>query len=65
MQLVLSNNRIIAHGGNYLAMGGVVIDKTTGAKFDNATITECESCPSDIDKVGYEYHAGAFVPCAP
>lgn len=65
MQLVLSNNRIIAHGGNYLAMGGVVIDKTTGAKFDNATITECESYPSDIDKVGYEYHAGAFIPCAP
>lgn len=65
MQLVLSNNRIIAHGGNYLAMGGVVIDKNTGAKFDNATIAECEACPSDIDKVGYEYHAGTFVPCAP
>lgn len=65
MQLVLSNNRIIAHGGNYLAMGGVVIDKNTGVKFDNATIAECEGCPSDIDKVGYEYHAGTFVPCAP
>lgn len=65
MQLVLSNNRIIAHGENFLAMGGVVINTETGAKYENATIAECENCPSDIDKVGYEYHAGVFVPCAP
>lgn len=65
MQLVLSNNRIIAHGENFLAMGGVVINTETGAKYENATIAECEGCPSDIDKVGYEYHAGVFVPCAP
>lgn len=65
MQLVLSNNRIIAHGENFLAMGGVVINTATGAKYENATIAECEGCPSDIDKVGYEYHAGVFVPCAP
>ena len=65
MQLVLSNNRIIAHGENFLAMGGVVINNETGAKFENATVAECEGCPSDIDKVGYEYHAGVFVPCAP
>lgn len=66
MQLVLSNNRIIAHGENFIAMGGVVINTETGAKYENATVAECEGgCPSDIDKVGYEYHAGEFVPCAP
>lgn len=65
MQLVLSNNRIIAHGENFLAMGGVVINTETGARYENATIAECNGCPSDIDKVGYEYHAGIFVPCAP
>lgn len=65
MQLVLSKNRIIAHGENFLAMGGVVINTETGAKYENATIAECNGCPSDIDKVGYEYHAGVFVPCAP
>ena len=65
MQLVLSSNRIIAHGENFLSMGGVVINTVTGAKYENATIAECNGCPSDIDKVGYEYHAGVFVPCAP
>jgi len=65
MQLVLSKNRIIAHGENFLAMGGVVINTETGARYENATVAECENCPSDIDKVGYEYHAGVFVPCAP
>ena len=66
MQLVLSNNRIIAHGENFLAMGGTVINTETGAKYDNATVTECEgNCPADIDSVGYEYHSGVFVPCAP
>lgn len=65
MQLVLSNNRVIAHGENFLAMGGVVINTETGAKYENATVAECEGCPSDINEVGYEYHAGVFVPCAP
>lgn len=65
MQLVLSGDRIIAHGENFLAMGGVVINTETGAKYENATVTECNGCPSDIDKVGYKYHAGVFVPCAP
>lgn len=65
MQLVLSNNRILAHGENFLAMGGVVINTETGAKYENATIAECSGCPSDIGVVGYEYHAGRFVPCAP
>lgn len=65
MQLVLCNNRIVAHGENFLAMGGVVINTETRAKYENATVAECEGCPSDINEVGYEYHAGTFVPCAP
>lgn len=65
MQLVLSNNRVIAHGENFLSMGGTVINTVTGAKYENATVAECEGCPSDIDSVGYEYHAGQFIPCAP
>lgn len=65
MQLVLSNNRVIAHGENFIAMGGVVINTETGAKYENATVAECEGCPSDINEVGYEYHAGVFKPCAP
>lgn len=65
MQLVLSNNRVIAHGENFLALGGVVINTSTGAKYENATIAECECVPCDIDTTGYEYHAGEFVPCAP
>ena len=65
MQLVLCNNRVIAHGSGFISLGGVVINNTTGKKYENATIAECNNCPSDIDKVGYEYHAGVFVPCAP
>ncbi len=65
MQLVLSKNRVIAHGENFLAMGGVVINTETGAKYENATVAECDGCPSDIGEVGYEYLAGVFVPCAP
>lgn len=65
MQLVLSNNRVIAHGENFLSMGGVVVNTETGEKYENATVAECECVPSDIDKVGYEYHGGIFVPCAP
>lgn len=65
MQLVLCNNRVMAYGENFLSMGGVVINTETGAKYENATITECDSTPSDIGVVGYEYKAGQFVPCAP
>jgi hypothetical protein len=47
-------------------MGGTVICTKTGRVFQNATIVnDCENCPADIDEVGYEYHAGTFVPCAP
>ena len=66
MQLVLSGNRVISHGEDcFLAMGGTVICTQTGRVFQNATVAECENCPSDIDTVGYEYHAGVFIPCAP
>lgn len=65
MQIVLSNNRVIAHGGNYMAFDGVVINTETGERYERATVAECDNCPSDIDTVGYEYHAGTFVPCAP
>lgn len=65
MQLVLRNNQVIAHGEGFLSMGGVVINPETGAKYEGATIAECDSCPSDIGKVGYEYRAGIFTPCAP
>lgn len=65
MQLVLKNNRVVAHGENFISLSGVVINTETGAKYDNATIAECENCPSDINEVGYEYHSGVFVPCAP
>lgn len=46
-------------------MGGTVVNPDTGKVYQNATVVECDGCPSDIDKVGYEYHAGQFVPCAP
>ena len=63
-QIVTLGNKVVAHGEDcFLSMGGTVICKNTGRSFVNATVTNC-SCeiPSDIDKVGYEYHAGAFVP---
>lgn len=65
MQIVVSGNRVLAHGENFLAMGGTVVNTETGKVYQNATVVECENCPADIDKVGYEYHAGVFVPCAP
>lgn len=66
MQLVLCKNRVVAYGEScFLAMGGTVICEETGKTYSNATIAECENIPCDIDRVGYEYHAGVFVPCAP
>ena len=65
MQLVLSNNRVLAHGENFISMGGTVINTETNKVYQNATVAECDGCPSDIGVVGYEYHAGEFVPCAP
>ena len=65
MQIVISNNRVIAHGGEYIAMGGTVICEATGKAYQNATVAEVDCVPCDIDLVGYEYCAGTFVPCAP
>lgn len=66
MQLVVSGNRILAHGEDcFLAMGGTVICTASGRVYQNATVVTCDGCPSDIGERGYEYHAGQFVPCAP
>ena len=65
MQLVLCNNRVMAYGENFLAMGGVVINTDTGERHEHATIAECDCVPSDIGQRGYEYRAGEFIPCAP
>ena len=65
MQLVLCNNRILTYGENFISLAGIVINTETGKKYENATIAECDCIPSDIKDVGYEYHAGTFVPCAP
>lgn len=66
MQIVLSGNRVVARGDNcFLCMGGTVICEDTGKAYQNATLAEVEAVPVDIDTVGYEYHAGVFVPCAP
>lgn len=65
-QLVVSGNRILAHGTNcFYSMGGTVICPETERVYQNATVVNCDNIPSDIDLVGYEYHAGEFVPCAP
>lgn len=66
-QLVLSGNRVIAHGEDcFLSMGGTVICPESGRVYQNATVANTEGgLPADIDEVGYEYHAGEFVPCAP
>lgn len=65
-QIVVSGNRILTYGENcFVSMGGTVICPDTDRVFQNATIIECNNIPSDIDSVGYEYHAGNFVPCAP
>ena len=66
MQLVLSGNRIVAHGEDcFVCMGGTVVCLKTGRTFQNATIAICENYPSDLGVVGYEYRAGEFIPCAP
>ena len=66
-QLVLRGNRVLSHGEDcFLCAGGAVICPETGRTFENATVVNHPGeIPSDIDEVGYEYHAGAFVPCAP
>lgn len=66
-QLVLVGNRVVAHGQDcFSTIPGAVVCLTNGKIYVGATIAECSTeCPADIDAVGYEYHAGVFVPCAP
>lgn len=66
-QLVVRGNRILAHGFNrYISVNGTVIDTDSGKVYANSTVVECKEClPADIDSIGYEYHSGVFVPCAP
>ena len=67
VQLVLRGNRVLSHGEDcFLCVGGSVICADSGRTFENATVVNHPGeIPSDIDEVGYEYHAGAFIPCAP
>ena len=66
-QLVLIGNRVIAYGEDcYVVTSEGVKDMTTEKTYSSATVAEYTvDLPSDIDIVGYEYHAGEFVPCAP
>lgn len=50
---------------SFISMGGTVVDTGTCKVYQNATVAECNGCPSDIDSVGYEYVGGVFKPCAP
>ena len=65
MQIVISGNRVISYGTGFSVSGDTVENESTGKVYNNATIATVESVPDDIDSVGYEYHAGRFVPCAP
>ena len=65
MQLVTIGNWVVSHGGEYIYFGGDVLCTSNGTVYPKATIVECENCPADIGTVGYEYHAGEFIPCAP
>lgn len=65
VQIVISGNRVIAHGTGFSVSGNTVENESTGKVYENATIATVESVPDDIDSAGYEYHAGRFVPCAP
>lgn len=65
-QIVISGTRVLAHGEDCFAVTGNTVVCTNSDKvYDNATIATVEEIPVDIDTVGYEYHAGVFVPCAP
>jgi hypothetical protein len=65
VQIVISGNRVLAHGTDFSVTGDAVECASTGRIYQNATIATVDSVPDDIDSVGYEYHAGRFVPCGP
>lgn len=65
-QLVIQNNRVIAHGTDcFLCMGGTVVCTVTGRTFQNASVVEVDcALPADIDNGGYEYKGGCLYPCS-
>ena len=64
-QIVISGNRVLAHGTDFSVTNNAVVCESTSRVYNNATIATVDSVPDDIDSVGYEYHAGRFVPCGP
>lgn len=65
-QIVISGNRVLAHGEDCFAVTNNTVICTDSEKvYNNATIAIVDEWPADIDTVGYEYHLGAFIPCAP
>lgn len=65
-QIVVSGNRVLAHGEDcFNAFGNGVVCTDNARIYENATAVNVDYIPADIDSVGYEYHAGEFVPCAP
>lgn len=66
MQLVLCGNRVVNYGEDCLDLGCGILCPDTEHIHSNCTlVTTCTDLPADIDSVGYEYHAGIFVPCEP
>lgn len=65
-QLVIQNNRVLAHGTDcFLCMGGTVVCTASGRVFEHASVVEVDcAVPSDIDNGGYEYKGGCFYPCS-
>lgn len=65
--IVVSGNRILDYGekNDFISMGGTVVRPGMQRTYQNATVVNVDALPCDIDTVGYEYHAGNFVPCAP
>ena len=65
-QIVLQGNRVVAYGDNcFVHAGNTVLNTSNGNDYPGATLANCDALPPDIGQVGYEYHAGVFVPCAP
>lgn len=65
-QIVLQGNKVLAYGDNcFIMCGDAVLCTTNGNTYPGATVATCATLPADIGKVGYEYHAGVFVPSGP
>lgn len=62
-QIVVSGNRVLAYGDDtFIVTGNSAVDMANGIVYTNATVAVVEAVPDDIDSVGYEYHAGVFIP---